>query len=139
MPANVIQANYETLDEIARLFNQNAAMIEQTLWRIRDMVEALASDGWWGEGADAFYAEMEDEVLPQVHRLKAALEDSADVTFRVSELLQKAEEEAANGFQGHEAIITPQGLTEADYGGGGSGEYTVSYNYDPTKRPGGIF
>ena len=138
MPANVIQANYETLDQVARLFDQNAQVIEKTLWKMIDTVEALASDGWWGSGADAFYAEMEDEVLPQVRRLKASLEQSTDYIQRISDVLQDAEEEASRCFNTDDAIITPQGNTSEYSYGGGSGDGVGDYDYDPTERPDGL-
>ncbi|RMG77222.1 MAG: WXG100 family type VII secretion target, partial [Chloroflexi bacterium] len=85
---------------------------DQVLQAVRRQIEDLQRDGWWGEGANAFYAEMEDEVLPGVKRLKTALDQAGDTTYRIIELMMDAEERAGGVFNGG------GGLPDSGTGGG---------------------
>ncbi|RMG77224.1 MAG: hypothetical protein D6711_02060, partial [Chloroflexi bacterium] len=57
MPGNIIQANYEQLEQIAQKFLERSENTDQVLQAVRRQIEDLQRDGWWGEGANAFYAE----------------------------------------------------------------------------------
>lgn len=99
MPRDVIQANFEQLEQIAQHFSERADNTQQVLQTVRRCMDDLQKDGWWGVGADAFYAEMEDDVLPRVVRLQNALTRASETTRRIAEILGDAEEHAAGGFK----------------------------------------
>lgn len=94
-----VQANYDELATVANRFDEQATAIEGHLQKVRQSVEALQRGGWVGQGADAFFAEMDDEVLPAVQRLATAMTDGRDTTQRVAQLFREAEEEAAGPFR----------------------------------------
>ncbi|PJF21671.1 MAG: hypothetical protein CUN56_09895 [Phototrophicales bacterium] len=120
MPGNIIQANYEQLEQIAQQFLERSENTDQVLQAVRRQIEDLQRDGWWGEGANAFYAEMEDEVLPRVVRLRNALNRAGETTRKIAEILEEAEDRAAGGFnqQGDSGAV---GGAHADPGRGGTG------------------
>ena len=68
-------------------------------------MEHLQGGAWRGRGADAFYAEMKDFVLPSVGRLVAALEEACHCTRTIAERFQAAEREAGALFVGGEGSI----------------------------------
>lgn len=105
MPAKVIQANYPELDNIAALFSQQSDETTNLFQSIQRHLELLQRYGWVGKGAEAFYDEMQQEVLPAMRRLTNALNDASLSTQRVQKLLRDAEDEAARLFEG--ASITP--------------------------------
>ncbi|HLF36616.1 MAG TPA: WXG100 family type VII secretion target, partial [Anaerolineales bacterium] len=95
MTAPRIRGDYDLLAQIAQAFGQHASQTKASLLRIQREVNTLQSGDWIGTGATAFYREMNDQVLPSLKRLGAALE-TADRTLRqVSQIIKQAEEEAA--------------------------------------------
>ncbi|PJF21765.1 MAG: hypothetical protein CUN56_09385 [Phototrophicales bacterium] len=105
MPANVIQANYETLESVAGLFDNCTTITEDMLRQVLSKMDDLRPN-WIGRGADAFFGEMENDVLPQVRRLVSAFEESTSTTQRIIEVLQEAEERASGLFNGNDSIVT---------------------------------
>jgi WXG100 family type VII secretion target len=108
MDVKTIQADYEQLETIATRFAQLAEENDASRINIVKGLAALRQGGWEGEGAHAFFAEMDGNVLPATERLSAVLEEAQKVTVEIVRLMQEAEEEAARPFQG-------------DYAGGSSG------------------
>ncbi|RMG74437.1 MAG: WXG100 family type VII secretion target [Chloroflexi bacterium] len=106
MPAETIQANYEQLEQAARQFIERAESISQMMQHIQSCINDLQQDGWWGQGADAFYSEMEDDVLPQVKRLQGAFTQAGETAQQISQIMQEAEEQAASQFNNGGDVIT---------------------------------
>ena len=99
MGADVIQANYEELENIASCFGQWADNNAEMSYRLRQCVEKLIHGDWVGKGSEAFFNEMGSEVLPALDRLSHALEQSQRVTREIIFIIQQAEEEAASVFR----------------------------------------
>lgn len=99
MSAKVIQVQYEQLQEIARRFEAQAETSQEMHQNIRQHVDSLSNQGWVGEGASAFFGEMEDDIFPALRRLTEAFEESIVVTSRISEIFRTAEEEAVHQFR----------------------------------------
>ena len=78
--AHKVQADYDELASIANQFAQESSAAEQLMNQITNLVGQLEGGGWMGRGAQAFYAEMHDEVEPGLRRLVQALEDFSPAT-----------------------------------------------------------
>jgi len=99
MPAgNKIQADYDSLESIANQFSQQASQVEQLSHKIDSLVGSLEGGGWIGRGAQAFYNEMRDEVIPGVERLCQALEDGSSAIKQIANIISQAEQEAGSLF-----------------------------------------
>mgnify|MGYP001286607617 FL=1 len=109
MSNNIIQVQYDTLEQIAVRFGQQAEAAAQTQGRVQQSLRALQSGGWEGRGAAAFFGEMSSEVLPALNRLGAALQQAQQVTRQISSVLRAAEEEASQPFRGHADGRRPAG------------------------------
>jgi len=92
--AGKIQARYDDLTDVANRFSQEAAEIEQMTQQVQSAMGNLEGGGWIGQAADAFFAEMNDEVLPAVKRLSEALEEANSSTKQISDIISNAEQEA---------------------------------------------
>jgi WXG100 family type VII secretion target len=114
MSSDVIQANYERLDDVARRFSGQAEVTTQLVSRIKQCVEALERGGWEGRGADAFFDEMNAELFPALQRMQHALDQAASVTLRAKEILIQAEEEAAALFSSHGASGAASPASDGD-------------------------
>jgi len=111
MGADVIQAQYDQLEQIAARFGRQAEAAAQTTQRVQQAMRSLQSGGWEGRGAAAFFGEMDRSVLPSMQRLSGALQQSQTVTRQVSQVMRTAEEEASRPFRG-------QGSAPVEEGGG---------------------
>jgi WXG100 family type VII secretion target len=96
--ADEIKADYEQLEQVASRFSNQAQAIHEMFEKIRCSMQNL-QDGWIGRGSDAFFAEMQSEVLPATQRLKDALEEAGQVTTTIIQTVQQADEEASSPFR----------------------------------------
>jgi WXG100 family type VII secretion target len=68
------------------------------LQQVRCSMDKLKSD-WIGRGSEAFFSEMDGEVLPAVVRLQQALQQANQVSKEIVQTMQQADEEASSPFK----------------------------------------
>ncbi|MCC6973945.1 MAG: WXG100 family type VII secretion target [Anaerolineae bacterium] len=100
MVAQRIQANYDCLQEVMKQFMRHADMTVALTVQVEGLVDQLQGGAWRGVGAEAFYAEMRDLILPTLRRLEDALQFAGEGTGKIHTILREAEEEAARLFRG---------------------------------------
>lgn len=100
MAANVIQADYERLADVAARFHHQSELIQQITQQVLRDAGALRDGGWQGRGAATFTDELEGQILPAMERLEQALVDARGITLAISATIQEAEEMAASPFGG---------------------------------------
>ncbi|MCB0000765.1 MAG: WXG100 family type VII secretion target, partial [Anaerolineales bacterium] len=66
MTADIIQARYDQLDNIANRFGREAENTTALMQQVQRGVDALRQSGWEGQGATAFLGEMETAVFPVI-------------------------------------------------------------------------
>src|SRR5713226_6388156 len=103
MPGPKVRADYDALKNVAQGFSKHAEATAQTLKSLKSQMDTLHGGDWIGQGATAFYAEMNDQVLPTLQRLHLAMQTSADITQKISQAMQAAEAEAAKVLRGSAA------------------------------------
>jgi WXG100 family type VII secretion target len=103
--ANKIQADYDELARASSVLFRHGDSTEQLLRQLRQMIDRLQNGSWEGVAADAFFSQMQLEILPAVQRLIAALEYSREAVVKISDLMQQTEYEAG------ELLRREQGLT----------------------------
>ena len=89
------RANYDQLAQIAQRFGREAEATQRMLNDVRSAMNVLEGGDWVGQGARAFYAEMNSAVLPSLMRLTRALADAQRVTIQISREIKAAEDAAA--------------------------------------------
>lgn len=99
MGGEVVQAQYEQLDAIARRFGSRAQSSAELQRRVLRAAQALRNGGWQGRGSAAFFAEMDGKVNPVLTRLVAALNEAQRSTLEIKAIIQQAEEEASRPFR----------------------------------------
>jgi WXG100 family type VII secretion target len=92
--------DYDAGKECSACFSGSAERMRGLLNSLQRQMEHLQGGAWRGRGADAFYAEMKDWVLPAVDRLVKALEEACRCTGTLAERFQAAEREAGALFVG---------------------------------------
>jgi WXG100 family type VII secretion target len=97
--ADEIRAAYDQLDEVANRYANQSQAVEQLLQKVRSSMAPLEDGGWVGRGSDAFFQEMNSEVLPASQRLQDVLAEASQVTRAVAQIIQQAEDEASSLFR----------------------------------------
>jgi WXG100 family type VII secretion target len=93
-----VQIDYDEIANIASQFAQESSAAEQLMNKITSLVGQLEGGGWIGRGAQAFYAEMHDEVEPGLQRMVQALEDASSSIKQIASIISQAEQEASSLF-----------------------------------------
>jgi len=96
--ADEVRADYEQLEQISSRFANQSQEIQQMLQKVRSSMQTLEPD-WIGRGSEAFFSEMEGEVLPATARLQQALDEASRITKDIVQTMQQAEEEACSPFR----------------------------------------
>jgi WXG100 family type VII secretion target len=115
--AETIQVDYEALNKIAASFGNSHEVTQQMRDAISVHIDQLRAGGWIGEGADAFYAEMDNLLLPAFKRLAETMRNAEYTTKEIISEMQSAEEEAEQSLNNN--MSGENG--SAGNGGGGSG------------------
>jgi len=96
--ADRIDVDYDEMNRIAKSYSNEADSIAQLIVQTRSKVAGLHGNGWIGQGSEAFFAEMENMVLPSMDRLQKALTETSLRTLDVVKTFQNAEDEARSLF-----------------------------------------
>jgi len=94
-----IRADYDQLEEVASRFANQSQVIQQMLQKVRSSMGKLEDGGWIGRGSDAFFQEMQGEVLPASLRLQEVLEEASQVARNIIQIVRQAEDEASSPFR----------------------------------------
>ncbi|MBX7214435.1 MAG: WXG100 family type VII secretion target [Thermoflexales bacterium] len=99
MGNNIVRSNHDELKTIASKFSSEAEAVNQMNQNLNSNIETLKGGDWIGQGAKAFYAEMDGQVMPSLKRLASALGEAAKVTNQISQTMQNAENEASGSLR----------------------------------------
>ena len=132
MTAPKVRADHDVLKQIQVQFNQQSDATSRSLRSMQQAKDVLEGGHWIGEGAKAFYQEMNSEVLPSWKRLVTALERAAQVVLRMSQLMQQAEAEAAKFFK----LNGTSGVASTATGIAGVAAATGTINFGPNANQG---
>ncbi len=93
MPGSIIRAEFDGLTQASKRFSAQAQSMRQMLGMINGHLSTLKAGDWQGEGAQQFYRDMENLLLPALKRLVDALELGADVMGKVAGIMHHADED----------------------------------------------
>lgn len=100
MSVPVVRSDYDALKRVALTFGRHAHETQQSLQRLRSQMDVLQGGDWVGQGASAFYREMNSQIVPTLVRLQRALEASNQVVMQINQIMKAAEDEAARHLRG---------------------------------------
>jgi len=96
--ARIRKLNYDDMSNIVKRFRGEAQDIDGLLKQTKGKVESLHNNQWVGQGADKFFGEMEQSVLPAVGRLVGALGHAGDVAQKIADTIRRFDEETKSFF-----------------------------------------
>jgi WXG100 family type VII secretion target len=91
---------YEELTKIASAFDREADRLRQSFQQVVRTVEVLRGGDWVGQGAAAFFREMDSDVIPAMKALPSALEAAGRTTRDIAQNTKDAEDEIVRLFAG---------------------------------------
>jgi len=97
--SNEIRGVYGDLEQVASRFAKAQSDVLTTMQRVRSSMEPLESGSWIGRGSDAFFREMNGEVLPAVQRLQQSLGEASRITAAIVQALRQADDQASSPFR----------------------------------------
>jgi len=96
--ADIVQARLDDLENLAMRFIQQSECMQE-LCNAIVMTKNNLEGEWIGRGANSFFQEMDQDVLPGVQRLVQALGEAGSQTNQICRILSQADEEAAAPFR----------------------------------------
>ncbi|XSG75947.1 WXG100 family type VII secretion target [Herpetosiphon llansteffanensis] len=95
MAADIIANRYEAVEQAGVRFQKLYDQQVQMEAMVRRTYEQLRGGAWQGTAAEAFFAEMSDDVLPALKRLQQTLIVGSEMATRINQIFRQGEEEAA--------------------------------------------
>ncbi len=93
-----VQLNYDELRTAVKKFRNEGEDVVHMHSSLRSRVHDLHKD-WVGEGADKFFNEMENDLLPALTRLSRALFYAQDVLHKIIQTIQAFDEDTVGYFK----------------------------------------
>ncbi len=92
------RCEYPAMQAISKQFQSEQTDIQNLLNQTKSKVETLHGNLWQGDAADKFFEQMENTILPSMNRLVSALGRASEVTQKVSDTIQQADEGTKGNF-----------------------------------------
>jgi WXG100 family type VII secretion target len=99
MSAPTVRSDYDQLKTVQSSFRAQADAVSRTTMNIKSILEKLQGGDWIGEGAQKFFQEMNDQVMPSVARLQQALTEAERASGVISQTMKTAEDESSAVFK----------------------------------------
>ena len=98
MAASQVRSDRDQLKQIQGMFNQESEKVEQTFRDLSGKMDTLQGGDWIGEGANQFYKEMEETIIPHMNALRDALNQAGETTGKIIQDMQDLEDRTSKMF-----------------------------------------
>ena len=98
MSAPTVRSDYDQLRSVAQSFNSQAEAIDSMFKNLKSCEDTLQGGDWIGQGAQAFFKEWNDSLVPTLNRLRNAMSESSRITQQISQIMKDAEDQASKCF-----------------------------------------
>jgi WXG100 family type VII secretion target len=93
MPAIKIKIEFDKVDTISSAFSEQSDTVKQMNSNLSSKYDKLKGGDWVGVGADKFFQEMEQTVMPSLKRLESALSRGSEASKKISQKMHGAEDQ----------------------------------------------
>lgn len=98
MSSSTTRVNYNELTQIAKQLHSESEDYTRLNSQTRQRIDALRG-GWQGDAANAFFNEINAELIPAIQRLSAALLAGESVINQIMQIIYEADQETASYFK----------------------------------------
>jgi WXG100 family type VII secretion target len=136
-----IRVEYDVLGQIAKTFRKHEGETESITQSLNQQVEVLRNGHWIGHGADRFYREMDESILPSLKGLARVLGLADRVTRDIDKIMHEAEEDAASLIQmfGAGGVSLGLGIAASGAGAGAASSPWSGINKLLVRDPSSLF
>jgi len=103
----IVRVDYDLIKKIGGSFRGQETATQDTIKKLKGVIEKLRGGDWIGLGSTAFLNEMDGEVMPAMDRLQKAMSEGE----RVSKEIERIQHEAENAIGAFFASILDQFAT----------------------------
>lgn len=89
---NMFRLAYDIVKQVGDAMQSQQGSVQQTNQKLQSVFEQLKGGDWEGEGAQAFFTEMDEKVMPAMKRLADALSESDRVSKQIEKLAHEGEQ-----------------------------------------------
>jgi WXG100 family type VII secretion target len=86
-----IKIDYDFMPKIQGSFRAQGEATQKTIGNLSKTIEQLRGGDWFGEGATAFFNEMDSQIIPSMKNLKKVLDEGDRVTKEIEKLQHDTE------------------------------------------------
>lgn len=87
----IIKLDFDAFKKIEGSFSTQGAETQKTIGKLNNVIEQLRGGDWIGEGATAFFKEMDGEVVPAMKRLEKVMGEGDRVSKEIERLQHECE------------------------------------------------
>ena len=87
----LIRVSYEAMKKYQNSFRGQESAVQQTTQKLTKVIEQLRGGDWIGEGATAFFSEMDSEVIPAMKKLQTAMAEGDRVSKEIEKIQHETE------------------------------------------------
>jgi len=87
----LIRVSYDMMQKFQNSFRGQESAVQQTTQKLTKVIEQLRGGDWIGEGATAFFSEMDGEVLPAMKKLQNVMAEGDRVSKEIEKIQHETE------------------------------------------------
>ncbi len=95
MSAPEIRCDHDALQKIGSQFSAQSSAIAGVNRKLKSAQATLEGGDWIGRGATEFFKEMNGDINPAMTRLQKAMDEAANVSKQMSQVLKNADDESS--------------------------------------------
>lgn len=86
-----IRLDFDAFPKIQSSFRAQGDGTQKTIGNLSKTIEQLRGGDWFGEGATAFFKEMDSQIIPSMKNLKKVLDEGDRVSKEIEKLQHETE------------------------------------------------
>lgn len=94
-----IKLDFDAFKNIEGSFRAQETATQQTIGKLNKVIEQLRGGDWFGEGATAFFNEMDSQVIPAMKRLQKVMGEGDRVSKEMERLQHECESNITSLFK----------------------------------------
>jgi len=106
MASVTIKLDFDAFPKIQGSFRQQAETTQKTIGNLNKTLEQLRGGDWFGEGATAFFNEMDSQIMPSMKNLKKVLDEGDRVSKEIEKKQHETETNIIQLFQNTHLLVS---------------------------------
>jgi len=101
----IIKVSFDALPKVQSSFRAQAEATQKTIGNLSKTINQLRGGDWFGEGATAFFNEVDSQIIPSMKNLKKVLDEGDRVSKEIEKLQHETETNITSLFQNTPLLV----------------------------------